>query len=97
MLWTIIELLTFNYENLFFAKFISILIFVFSLIVLYFGYKFIFKKNILFLDILIFYISLTISYFVSINLLLNDYVGLILNCIGFLGLIGTIICYIIFI
>ena len=95
LLWTIVELFTISSNILFFAKFVSILIFIFSLVVLYYGYKFIFKKNILFLDILIFYISLTIAYFVSINLLLFNGIN-ILNFIGILGIVGVIICYIIF-
>lgn len=95
LLWTFIEFLTFKFNNLFFSKFISILVFIFTLIVLYYGYKFIFKKNILFIDILIFYISLTFSYIISINLLTVD-TGLFFNIIGIIGIIGVIILYIIF-
>lgn len=90
ILWTIIELFTFNFSNLFFAKFSSIVAFSISLMFLYYGYKKIIKKNILFLDILIFYISLGISSLVSINILTNSSFAAILNFFGFIG-IGFII------
>ena len=56
ILWTTFEFFTFDFTNLFFAKFLSIITFSVCLIILYYGYKLITKKNILFLDILIFYI-----------------------------------------
>lgn len=86
-MWTIIEFFTYNFSMLFFAKFVSILSFVFTLLFLYYGYKFIMKKNILFLDILIFYISLTVSYIVSIKLLMSSCSGFLLNFIGFMGFV----------
>jgi len=89
ILWTIVELLTSRFDNLFFAKFSSIVAFSISLMILYYGYKKILKKNILFLDILIFYISLGISSLVSIKLLNSD-LGFLLNFCSFIG-----ICFII--
>lgn len=91
ILWTIIELLTFSLNNLFFAKFISIVVFSLSLLILYYGYKSVIKKNILFLDILIFYISLALSSIVSINILINNSFGVLINLFGFVG-----ICYIVY-
>lgn len=91
ILWTIVELITFNFKNLFVAKFLSIIIFGISIIVLYYGYKKILKKNIPFLDILIFYISLGISTIISVNLLNKSYLGVFLNLSGFVG-----ICFIIY-
>ena len=96
LLWTIIEFLTNNFNNLFFSKFICILIFAFILMILYYGYKFFLKKNILFLDILIFYISLTLAYFVSINILIYTSFNIFLNIIGIIGIVGVIFSYIIF-
>lgn len=90
ILWTIIEFLTYEFKNLFFAKFSSIIAFSISLMVLYYGYKKLLKKNILFLDILIFYISLGISSIVSINLLTNTNFGTILNFFSLIG-IGFVI------
>ncbi len=96
LMWTIIELLTFNFNSLFFSKFIAILVFSFLLMSLYYGYKLIIKNNILFLDILIFYICLASSYYVSIKLLAYYSSGFILNLIGFIGLVAIIITYFIF-
>lgn len=93
ILWTIIELLTFNFNNLFFAKFISIISFILILLTLYFSYKIICKKNILFLDILIFYISLAIAYYVSIKILTNINNSFIINFIGLIGMVFTLFCY----
>lgn len=93
LLWTIIELLTFNFNSLFFAKFISILVFSFLLLVFYYGYKLILHKNIMFLDISIFYVCLTIAYYVSIKLLCFYSTGIILNFIGFIGLFAIIFTY----
>ncbi len=92
LLWTIIELLTFNFSNLFFAKFISILVFITSLLFGIYIYKFIFKKNILFLDIFIFYISLGLAYYASIKLLVSN-PSFILNLFGFIGIFFIILSY----
>ena len=92
-LWTIIELLTFDFNNLFFAKFASIITFSLGIIILYYGYKKLLKKNILFLDILIFYISLGLSSIVSVKLLMKDNFGTLLNLFGFIGIIFIIYLY----
>ena len=90
IMWTIIELLTKRLNNLFFAKFSSIITFSFSLLILYYTYKFILKKNIIAIDILIFYISLFLSTIVSMNIInLNSL--LVLNFLSFFGL-----CFIVF-
>ena len=67
IIWTIIEFFTFKFNNLFFAKFSCIITFAITLMILYYSYKKILKKNILFLDILTFYISLAITYLIGIN------------------------------
>lgn len=91
LLWTIIELCTLNFNNLFFAKFANIVTFSISTLVLYGSLKYFLKKNILFLDILIFYISLGLGTVVSINLIINTSFGYILNFLSFIG-----ICFIIY-
>lgn len=92
LLWTIIELFTGIFDNLFFAKFFSIVIFSVSLMILYYGFKKVLKKNILFIDILIFYISLGLSSVTSIKLLSKSNLGLFLNLFGLIG-----ICFILWI
>ena len=93
ILWTIIEFLTNNLDNLFFAKFLSILAFSIILMILYYTSKKIFKKNILFIDILIFYISLGISSLVSIKTIMVGNLGILLNIFGFIGICFTIWLY----
>ena len=92
LMWTIIELLTNNFNNLFFSKFSSIIVFSFSLLILYTLYKFIIKKNIIFIDILIFYISLFLSTLVSVKIILSPSFGVFLNFLSFIG-----ICFIVYI
>ena len=60
--------------------------------ILYYGYKLIIKKNILFLDILIFYISLWLSSIVSIDIMVKN-LGSFLNLIGFVGILFVIYLY----
>jgi len=93
ILWTIIELLTSQFKNLLFVKFVSIISFVITLLSLYFCYKYFSKKNIIFLDIMIFYISLSIAYYISIELLINLNENFIFNIIGLCGMIFIIYCY----
>ena len=92
LLWTIIELLTTNLNNIFFIKFISIISFILSLLFLYF-YKLFTNKNILFLDIFIFYISLAVAYYISINLFSTLTANFIINFIGFIGIVFLLVCY----
>ena len=91
LLWTIVELCTFNYNNLFFAKLASIITFSFSILVMYGTLTYFLKKNILFLDILIFYISLSISTIVSIKIISSANYGPFINLISFIG-----ICFILY-
>lgn len=93
ILWTIVELSTYNFNNLFFAKFVSIIAFSLSLYILYYGYKKIVRRNILFLDILVFYISLFLATVVSINILMNMGYGVLLNFLGFVGIIFILYLY----
>lgn len=93
ILWTIVELFTYNFNNLFFAKFVSIIAFSLSLYILYYGYKKIVRRNILFLDILVFYISLFLATVVSINILMNMGYGVLLNFLGFVGIIFIFYLY----
>ena len=66
-IWGIIELIILNKSNIIINTTIKIITFTLSIIILYYGYKKILKKNILFLDILTFYISLSIAYLIGIN------------------------------
>ena len=65
--WGSIELIILRNPNIIVNTIIKIIVFSLSIIILYYGYKLILKKNILFLDILTFYIALTVSFLVGIN------------------------------
>ena len=93
MLWTIIELLTSNLNCLFFAKFISVIVFILLLLVFYYGYKYIFKKNNMFYDIALFYVCLSISFVVSIIIIKSINCNLILNIVGFIGVSSIVYLY----
>ena len=92
ILWIIVELLTFKFSCLFFAKFISIIVFIMLLLVIYYSYKYIFKIKSLVFDIFLFYLCLSISYVVSIKLLYNS-CGILLNLIGFIGIMSILYLY----
>ena len=94
MLWTIIELLTSNLNCLFFAKFISIVVFMLLLLVFYYSYKYIFRKNNMFYDIALFYICLAISFIVSIVIIKSINCNYLLSIIGFIGFSSIIYLYI---
>ena len=94
ILWTIIELLTSDLNCLFFAKFISIIVFMLLLLVFYYSYKYIFKKNNMFFDIALFYICLGVSFIISIKLINTLNCGILLNFIGFIGICSIIYLYI---
>ena len=66
-IWSIIELIIMKNPNIIINMVIKIIVFSLAIIILYYGYKLILKKNILFLDILTFYIALTTSYLIGIN------------------------------
>lgn len=94
ILWTIIELLTSDLNCLLFAKFISIIVFMLLLLVLYYGYKYFFRKNNMFYDIALFYVCLAISFIVSINIIKSIDCTILLNIIGFIGIGSIIFLYI---
>jgi len=94
MLWTIIELLTSNLNCLLFAKFISIIVFMLLLLVFYYTYKYIFKKNNMFYDIALFYVCLAISFVVSIVIIKSISCNFLLSIIGFIGFSSIIYLYI---
>lgn len=66
-IWGIVELIIIKNPNIIINTSIKIITFSLSIIILYYGYKKILKKNILFLDILTFYISLAVAFLIGIN------------------------------
>ena len=71
--YSIIELIITLNPNTIVNMVVKIIVFILSIIILYYGYKLILKKNILVLDILTFYIALIAAYLVGINNLNYNY------------------------
>ena len=67
IIWSTIELIILKNPNIIINTTLKIIVFSLSIIILYYGYKKLLIKNIFVLDILIFYISLSITYLVGIN------------------------------
>ena len=67
--------------------------FIVLLLVSYYLYKYFFKKNNIFFDILLFYICLSLSYIISIKLLISIDCDFILNAVGFIGICSIIYLY----
>ena len=73
IIWSIIELIILKNPNIIINTTIKIIVFILSIIILYYGYKKILKKNIFILDILTFYISIAVAYLIGINNLNYSY------------------------
>lgn len=74
IIWSIIELIILRNPNIIINTTLKVIVFTLSIIILYYGYKKLLIKNIFIIDIIVFYISLSLSYLVGINLLHNSYV-----------------------
>jgi len=92
-LWSVLDGYVFGSSpNYFFAKFISLLSIIVIIPLIFYLYKFLFKKTVLFVDVLIFYVSIIISqvlfrYILGLNQL--DYFYNYLGCIGVFIIFGA--------
>lgn len=92
-LWLLFEIHFYNgYENLWFAKFISLLIMILFIPILFYSYSKIIKKSIFIIDIGIFIISVIVGEIVFHYLINLDY-NIITYHIGIIGLIILFIKY----
>ena len=91
-IWSFIDGLKFGgNQNYFLAKFISLIIIILLIPLLYYGYRFLFKKDIWQLNILIFYITIIISQIVFHKIVELEESYFILNyfsCIGIIIIFG---------
>ena len=92
LLWSIVDGYLFGSNpNYFIAKFISILIIIVLIPVLFYGYKIFTKKDLFILNILIFYISIIASqyaFYYIINMNEINFIFRYLSCIGIFILFG---------
>lgn len=69
-MWLVIEYIYLDKKDSFFkAKFFSFVTMMFLILSLFYGYKSIFKEEILLLDIIIFYVSIAVGQFVSYKIM----------------------------
>lgn len=89
--WSLIEFILTKNPNIFVNVCLKIIIFCITVIILYYTYKHILKKNILLFDISIFYLSLAISYLINNKFLLENNYSITIYFLSFVFL--TIIQY----
>ena len=93
ILWSLVDGYIFGSNpNYFVAKFISLLVIVILIPLLYYGYKTLFKKDSVFFNVSLFYIAIILSQ-ISFNKIINlasfNFICQYLSCIGFVILIGA--------
>lgn len=94
-MWLIVEYhFYYNDPNLFFAKFIGLLIMIIIIPLIFYTYMYFIKKDVLFLDISSFIIAAILGQYVFHILLNIDDISQILNHIGMLGLVSIFMIYI---
>lgn len=93
-LWLIVEY-HFYYmnPNLFFARFIGLLLMILTIPVLFYGYKIIFKKNNFIVDILIYIVSVILGQYIFSLIIKININNLWLRHIGIIGLISIFLMY----
>lgn len=95
--WLIVEFFILDNKNNFcIAKITSFITIMLSILILFYGYKFILGKDMLILDILIFYVAIGLGQFVSYKLINVKQLPNILNYISFELLILLFASFIIF-
>lgn len=85
----------FNNMNLFFARFISLVVMLLIIPMIFYSYTHFTKKNIVIVDISSFVLSIIIGQVVFVNLLNMNINNLFICHIGIIGLIGIFFAYII--
>lgn len=93
ILWSIIDGLIFGSNpNYFFAKLVSLLIIIVLMPLLFYGYKAILKKDKLFLDIAIFYITIIasqIAFYFLLKIRCISFIPQYLSCVGLFIVFGS--------
>ncbi len=93
--WLIVEYhFYFDNPNLFFAKFVGSLVMITFIPLVFYTYKYFVKKNILFVDIILFVIAAILGQYIFHILLNTQHFNQILNHIGIIGLIIIFLRYI---
>lgn len=94
-LWLVVEYhFYFDNPNLFFARFISLILMLLIIPIIFYSYTYFTKKSILFIDISSFIISIIIGQFVFSKLININASNSLLNHIGIIGLVIIFFAYI---
>ena len=92
LLWSLIDGLFYgNNSNYFLAKFVSLFSIIVLMPLLFYGYKALTKKDIVILDIIIFYVVIIVSQYLFYHILQISeisFIGKYLSCIGIFMLFG---------
>ena len=92
--WSIIDGLIYGSNpNYILAKFISLNVIIFLMPLLFYGYKYLLKKELFYIDIMIFYIVIICSQLIFNHLLNVPPVGFIVDYISIIGLFILFGCY----
>lgn len=78
--------------NYFFAKFLSLLVIIFMIPIFFYGFKFLFKKNIPFVNIMTFYVTIILSvltFYKVLSLKLLNYIYKYIGIVGIFIVFGT--------
>ena len=87
LLWSIVDGLVYGIDgNYFYAKFVSLIVVIFLMPLLFYGYKFLLKKELFILDIIIFYIVIIVSQFAFYFLIHLNTIDNIYNYISCIGI-----------
>ena len=82
--------------NYFLAKFVSLISIIILMPLLYYGYRYLFKKDNTIINIIIFYIVIICSQYLFYNLISMDKVNYYIQYISCIGTFITFACYMIF-
>lgn len=85
-----------NTNNLAFAKLLSMLTMIITILILYYAYRYIAVKNILFIDILIFYVAIAIGQYVSYKIMSSKTLSDGVNSISIMFLVILCIIFLLF-
>lgn len=96
-IWSLVDGYIYGMEtNYFLAKFISLFSIVFVMPILFYGYKFLFKKSSVFYNISSFYVVIILSQYLFFWLIKYNEINYLCRYLSFLGIVIIFVCYMVF-
>ena len=97
IIWSFIDCIMYgNNLNYFLAKFISLSVIVFLMPIMFYSYKFLFKRNSVFYNISSFYIVVIVSQLLFFNLIKLNIINNLIVILSCVGIFIILICYFLF-